>query len=262
MCPIAVIRAEFTMAFRVRSLTASDPPDAFPDPAKARAVLGYPDGLIAVGGDLNPERLLAAYHRGIFPWYNEDQPVLWWSPDPRAVIHPQRFHMSRRLAKELRGGKWSYSLNQAFEQVINGCAAGRDEHGTWITPAMQQAYLHMHTLGYAHSVESWYEGTLAGGIYGIRLGRCFFGESMYSKLTGGSKVAISGLIKIGLADGIELLDCQMPTEHLGSLGMQEMSRQDFLAWLANNVRSAMPIPDWRFAARSAAELAALRRRVA
>lgn len=246
------------MTFRVRLLTDEDPPDAFPDPAIARAVLGYPDGLIAVGGDLTPARLLAAYQRGIFPWYNEDQPVLWWSPNPRAIIYPQRFHMSRRLSQELRSNKWTYSLNQAFEEVIAGCASERGEHGTWITPAMQRAYLEMYTIGYAHSVESWYEGRLAGGIYGIRLGKCFFGESMYTRLTGGSKVAISGLINISLMDGIELLDCQMPTEHLRSLGMQELPRSDFLVLLSDFVQGARPLPEWRFAASNAAELAALR----
>ena len=248
------------MTFRVRLLTDNDPPDAFPDPAAARAVLGYPDGLVAVGGDLSPARLMAAYQRGIFPWYNEDQPVLWWSPNPRAIIYPQHFHMSRRLAQALRGNKWTYSLNQAFEQVIDGCASERGKHGTWITPAMRQAYVHMHTIGYAHSVESWYEGQLAGGIYGIRLGKCFFGESMYSKLTNGSKIAISGLINISLTDGIELLDCQMPTEHLRSLGMQEIPRSDFLALLAHCIQGATAMPKWRFDARNAAELAALRGR--
>ena len=246
------------MTFRVRLLTDNDPPDAFPDPAAARAVLGYPDGLIAVGGDLSPARLLAAYKRGIFPWYNEDQPILWWSPNPRAIIYPQHFHMSRRLAQELRSNKWTYSLNTAFEQVIDGCASERGKHGTWITPAMRQAYMHMHAIGYAHSVESWYEGQLAGGIYGIRLGKCFFGESMFSKQTGGSKVAISGLINISLIDEIELLDCQMPTQHLRSLGMQEIARPDFLALLTTAIRGATDLPDWHFAARNAAELAALR----
>jgi len=246
------------MTFRVRLLTDNDPPDAFPDPAAARAVLGYPDGLIAVGGDLSPARLLAAYKRGIFPWYNEDQPILWWSPNPRAIIYPQQFHMSRRLAQKLRSNKWTYSLNQAFEQVIDGCASERGKHGTWITPAMRQAYVDMHAIGYAHSVESWYEGQLAGGIYGIRLGKCFFGESMYSRLTDGSKVAISGLIHISMADGIELLDCQMPTEHLRSLGMQEIPRSDFLAMLPSITAGATALRDWHSDARNAAELVRLR----
>lgn len=258
MCPIAAIRADPGMTFRVRLLTESDPPDAFPDPAGARAVLGYPDGLIAIGGDLSLPRLLEAYRRGIFPWYNEDQPVLWWSPDPRAVIDPHLFHMSRSLARELRAGQWSYSLNQAFDQVIDGCATSRGKHGTWITPAMREAYIRMHRSGYAHSVESWYEGRLAGGIYGVRLGRCFFGESMFSRVTSGSKVAISGLVAICLGTGIDLLDCQLPSEHLRSLGMSEMPRTEFLRWLSTGAQDASPLTAWHFAARPAAELAKLR----
>lgn len=258
-CPTEALRDKLPMAFRVRKLAADDPPDAFPDPATVRAVLGHPDGLIAIGGDLAPERLLAAYRRGIFPWYNEDQPLLWWSPDPRAVIRPDNFHMSRRLGQELRSGKWSYSLNQAFGQVIEGCASNRGEHGTWITPAMRNAYLRMHELGYAHSVESWIDGQLAGGIYGIRLGRCFFGESMFTRLTGGSKVAISGLVHLSICDGIELIDCQMTNAHLRSLGMQEISRKNFIDWLKTAVTDAEPLPNWRFTARPAAELSALRK---
>lgn len=245
------------MAFRVRALAATDPPDSFPDPATARPALGYPDGLIAIGGDLSPERLIAAYSRGIFPWYNEDQPILWWSPDPRAIIVPETFHMSRSLARTLRRGGWEYSLNQEFHRVIEGCANARGEHGTWITAEMQDAYEKMHALGYAHSVESWFEGELAGGIYGIRLGKVFFGESMFTTLTGGSKVAISGLVSLCLSNGVTLLDCQMASEHLTTLGMEEVSREQFLQQLRPRVLPS-PDSDWSACRTPAESLSTLR----
>ncbi len=247
------------MAFRIRTLRPDDPPDSFPDPAEAGIALGYPDGLVAIGGDLSPERLLAAYRRGIFPWYNDDQPVLWWSPEPRAVILPTDFHMSRSTARLIRRGGWQYSLNEAFAEVISGCARNRGTHGTWITADMQAAYEEMHTRGYAHSVESWFEGKLAGGIYGIRLGRIFFGESMFSDLTGGSKIAISGLIAECLSDGIELLDCQLPSEHLRSLGMVEIVRADFLSAVQLGSREGSPRLDWRFRPKPAEPLISLRK---
>jgi len=242
------------MAFRIRTLNASDPPDSFPDATETGVALGYPDGLVAIGGDLAPERLLAAYRRGIFPWFNEDQPILWWSPDPRAVIYPEHFHMSRSLAKMLRDSDWEYSLNRAFPAVIEGCASNRGDYGTWITADMQAAYRTMHELGYAHSVESWYRGQLAGGIYGLKLGNVFFGESMFSSETGGSKVAISGLVKIGLEKGINMLDCQLPSEHLKTLGMTELPRKEFLAGLDREIRDIQCSHDWGFAPRAAKEL--------
>jgi len=246
------------MGFRIRRLHPDDPPESFPEAADAGTALGYPEGLIAVGGDLSPPRLIEAYSRGIFPWFNDDQPILWWSPNPRAVIYPERFHMSRSLARLIRSGTWQYSLNQAFDEVIHECAENRGEHGTWITDDMQEAYTTMHRMGYAHSVESWRDGELAGGIYGVRLGNAFFGESMFSRTTGGSKVAISGLIKLCLNNGIELLDCQLPSEHLRSLGMVEITRSDFLEYLKTGVQNHQAITDWGFPPRDAAELTSLR----
>jgi leucyl/phenylalanyl-tRNA--protein transferase len=222
------------MGFRIRTIQPSDPADAFPDPSAMGVALGYPDGLIAVGGDLSAERLLAAYERGIFPWFNDDQPILWWSPDPRAVIEPADFHMSRSLARAIRQGGWEYTINHCFAEVIRGCGDSRAEYGTWITPEMISAYIRLHELGYAHSIESWYQGELAGGIYGIRLGEIFFGESMFSLLGNGSKVAISALVYTALQEGISLLDCQVSSPHLASLGMTEIPRDAFLQRLAAN----------------------------
>jgi leucyl/phenylalanyl-tRNA--protein transferase len=235
------------MGFRVQAISANDPPDAFPDPAEMGTALGHPDGLIAIGGDLSPARLIAAYSRGIFPWFNDDQPILWWSPDPRAVFEPANFHLSRSLTRALRQGGWEYSVNHCFNEVIHGCANNRGADGTWITADMIAAYTRLHELGYAHSIESWYQGALAGGIYGIRLGKLFFGESMYSSVTNGSKVALSALVGLCPQVGIELIDCQVSSPHLVTLGMQEMSRQNFLQRLANNPKAltefALATPD-------------------
>lgn len=239
------------MAFRVRNLSPDDPPDTFPDPATAGLALGYPDGLLAIGGDLSPARLLAAYRRGIFPWYNDDQPILWWSPQPRAVIFPCRLHLSRSLRRDLRRNAWEYSLNQCFAEVIDGCATNRGAHGTWITAEMRAAFLRLHELGYAHSVESWRNGELAGGIYGIRLGGIFFGESMYSARTSGSKVALGGLARICLDEGIRVIDCQLESEHLSTLGMQSLRRDEFLERLPGWTAGETALPDWRFARRPA-----------
>lgn len=233
------------MSFRVTTLAPDDPPDAFPDPATAGTALGYPDGLIAIGGDLSTDRLLAAYQRGIFPWFNEDQPVLWWSPDPRAVIKPPTFHRSRSLNKELRRGNWTFTLNQNFEEVIAGCAENRGEHGTWITTDMRNAFSRLHELGYAHSVESWYDGRLAGGLYGLRLGKIFFAESMYTLISNGSKVALACLVQLAIEADIRLIDCQLESPHLATLGMQTMPRQEFLQQVARLSSAASALPDWR-----------------
>ena len=222
------------MGYRVKVIRAEDPPEAFPDPAAMGTALGHPEGLIAIGGDLSEERLLYAYAHGIFPWYNEDQPILWWSPDPRAVIRTNDFHLSRSLGKELRSRDWHFSVNRCFSQVIAGCAGNRGEYGTWITPEMERAFTLLHEQGHAHSVESWLEGELAGGIYGIAMGRMFFGESMFSRITNGSKVAISALAYLAEKLGIELIDCQVSSPHLETLGMREISRDAFLAELQDN----------------------------
>ncbi len=233
------------MGFRVRTLEPGDPPDAFPDPATAGVALGYPDGLLAIGGDLSSERLLAAYQRGIFPWFNDDQPVLWWSPDPRAVIRPDDFHASRRLQKELRQGHWSFTVNQDFVATIDGCAANRGEHGTWITPEMRAAFIRLHQLGYAHSIESWHDGKPGGGLYGVRLGRVFFAESMYTLITNGSKVALWSLVSLARDTGIELIDCQLESPHLATLGMTTLPRREFLTLLARLTAGATALPGWR-----------------
>lgn len=244
------------MGFRVKVLGPSDPPDSFPDAALAGIALGQPDGLLAIGGDLSPERLLAAYRKGIFPWFNEDQPILWWSPDPRAVIFPTHFHMSRSLVRHLKRGGWQYSLNTCFDEVIRRCATGRGKYGTWITREMIDAYSQLHKLGYAHSVESWYNGELAGGIYGIRLGSIFFGESMFSIYTDGSKVALSALVKICLEVGIIVIDCQVESAHLTTLGMEQIPRDDFIRLVDDSVRGAAALHDWKLPIRDGTRILA------
>jgi leucyl/phenylalanyl-tRNA--protein transferase len=233
------------MTFRVKLLQPNDPPDSFPDPEEARATLGYPDGLIAIGGDLSSARLLHAYRNGIFPWYNDDQPIMWWSPDPRAILLPDNFHMSRSLARRLRRESWAFSVNRCFSDVIRHCASDRGEHGTWITQDMIRAYENLHRLGFAHSVEAWRNNELAGGVYGVRLGGVFFGESMFSRSTDGSKVALSALLQIARSEGISLIDCQLESHHLRTLGMREVDRAEFLHYLAAATNTARALPDWQ-----------------
>ncbi|HEY5672675.1 MAG TPA: leucyl/phenylalanyl-tRNA--protein transferase [Malonomonas sp.] len=187
-------------------------------------------GLLAVGGDLSPERLLLAYSLGIFPWYNPGEPILWWSPDPRCVLFPAELHVSRSLQRFMRKQSFRISFNENFAGVIYWCRGLRknpDGSGTWITPEMQQAFIRLHQLGFAHSVECWEGDELVGGIYGVCLGRCFFGESMFSRRDNASKVALVYLLRRLEAAGFELLDCQQPTDHLFSMGAREISRQQF-----------------------------------
>lgn len=187
-------------------------------------------GLLAVGGDLSPERLLFAYSLGIFPWYNEGEPILWWSPDPRCVLIPDGLHISRSLYKTLRSGRYRLTLNQAFDQVMQGCRELRkEEGGTWITPDMLVAYHKLFLLGFAHSVECWEGDKLVGGLYGLCLGRCFFGESMFSLRPDASKVALAGLVGSLRESGFEVIDCQQTTDHLLSLGAREIRREEFLS---------------------------------
>jgi leucyl/phenylalanyl-tRNA---protein transferase len=196
--------------------------------------LASPEGLLAVGGDLRSARLLEAYRHGIFPWYNPGQPVLWWSPDPRTVLFPERLRISRSLGKTLRHGNFRVTLDRAFENVIDACAGPRRHHpagGTWITSEMRAAYCRLHKEGYAHSVETWSGETLAGGLYGVALGGAFFGESMFSHATDASKVALAHLVGKIKSWGYRLIDCQVASEHLFSLGAEEIPRQDFLAAL-------------------------------
>jgi len=201
----------------------------FPSPELA---LDHPNGLLAVGGDLSPRRLLSAYRNGIFPWYSEGEPILWWSPDPRAVLFPSQLKISRSLRKVLRRGEYEITLDRAFEQVILGCAGVRPhQEGTWIVPAMQHAYFHLHQLGFAHSVECWYEGELVGGLYGITLGKVFFGESMFSSRSDASKVAFAHFVRQLIAWDYQLIDSQVGNDHMFSLGVSEISRDEYLALL-------------------------------
>ncbi len=201
-------------------------PARFPDPGYA---LDEPNGLLAVGGDLSPARLLNAYRQGIFPWYSDGQPILWWSPAPRTVLFPDRLKVRRSLQKRLRNGGFQISFDRAFGEVIEACSESRhDQDGTWITEAMKQAYTTLHHLGFAHSVEVWQDGKLVGGLYGVSMGKVFFGESMFSRERDASKVALVALVKKLHAWGFALIDCQVGSEHLFSLGAEAILREDFL----------------------------------
>ncbi len=203
---------------------------SFPPLEKA---LREPNGLLAAGGDLSPERLLAAYRHGCFPWYQDGQPVLWWSPDPRTVLYPEELHISRSLRKKLRQGIFSVTFDRAFREVIEGCAAPRSyADGTWITATMQNAYMRLHQLGIAHSVEVWQDQQLVGGLYGLAIGRLFFGESMFSRATDASKIGFVALVERLQDWGFKMIDCQMPTQHLASFGARPISREAFAETLA------------------------------
>ncbi len=213
-------------------LTILDPTvtgDPFPNVAHA---LREPDGLLAVGGNLQPDLLVNAYRRGIFPWYSESQPILWWSPDPRAVLFPDDFRMSRSLRKTLRRNLFQVTLNQCFDEVMLACAARRPQHdGTWITQAMIDAYITLHQRALAHSVETWRDGELVGGLYGVAVGRVFFGESMFSRVSDASKVALVHLVDILRAGGFQLIDCQITSDHLQRMGVQQIPRAEFVQLL-------------------------------
>jgi leucyl/phenylalanyl-tRNA--protein transferase len=199
----------------------------------ASQALEDPNGLLAAHGDLAPDTLLAAYRAGIFPWYAAGQPILWWSPDPRAVFFPARLHVSRSLARTLRRESFEVGIDRDFAGVIDGCASPRgDEDGTWITPEMRAAYLRLHQLGHAHSVECRHAGRLVGGLYGVAIGRVFFGESMFSRMTDASKVALATLCGWLTDWGYELFDCQVGNPHLSSLGAVALPRPVFTDMLA------------------------------
>lgn len=186
------------------------------------------DGLLALGGDLSPERLLLAYRSGIFPWYNEDEPPLWWCPDPRFVLFPDQLYVSKSMKQLLKRNAFEVTINRAFQEVIHTCGRIRyDQEGTWITPAIEDAYNELHRLGYAVSVEAWQEGSLAGGFYGIRMGPFFFGESMFSKVSNASKYAFISYVQQLQAEGVLLVDCQVYTPHLESLGAEMIPRSQF-----------------------------------
>jgi len=216
---------------------------AFPPPEEAE-----PDGLLAVGGDLDPKRLLLAYSHGIFPWYEEGLPILWHSPDPRMVLRPAELRVSRSLRKALRHGCYEVRLDTCFDQVIRHCADLRRERGegTWITAEMHDAYLRLHDLGYAHSVESFQDGELAGGLYGVSLGGTFFGESMFARRSNASKVAFVRLVHQLRAWGFDLVDCQIYTEHLARFGAEPWERGRFLRALRRSLAGRTRRGPWRF----------------
>jgi leucyl/phenylalanyl-tRNA--protein transferase len=220
---------------------------AFPPP---EAALEDPPGLLAAGGDLSVARLAAAYRRGIFPWYDDRSPILWWCPDPRAVIRPDEVRIARSLRKRLRQGAFRVTADQAFDRVVAACAAPRRnadgvEDGTWITADMRAAYGRLHEAGIAHSIEVWMDDQLAGGLYGIAIGRCFFGESMFAARSDASKIAFVYLLGQLGAWGFPLVDCQLPNPHLQRLGVHTMARADFLAELEGLVDLPSPPSPWR-----------------
>jgi leucyl/phenylalanyl-tRNA--protein transferase len=212
------------------------------------AALDEPNGLLAAGGDLSSTRLLEAYRHGIFPWYSEGQPILWWSPDPRMVLFPDELKVSRSLAKRLRRQDYEIRFDSAFHEVMVSCAtvprAGQD--GTWITPEMIDAYCSLHELGYAHSVETWMDGRLTGGIYGVAISRMFYGESMFHRATDASKIALVYLMRHLEKSGFGMMDCQMKTQHLASLGGREIPRHEFSRRLAELVNSPQAPGKWTF----------------
>lgn len=219
-------------------LSRDDPPELFPPVERA---LRDPPGLLAAGGDLSAQRLLAAYRRGIFPWYSEGQPVLWWAPDPRAVLFPEEFRRSRSLAKSERNRGFEIRFDVDFEGTVADCAAARPgSDGTWITAEMRAAYSRLHRLGVAHSVEAWRAGKRVGGLYGLQLGRVFFGESMFSRESDASKVALSALVRRAIARGTRLIDCQLASRHLASLGSRIIPRAAFVALLEEHAAAGIP----------------------
>jgi leucyl/phenylalanyl-tRNA--protein transferase len=221
-------------------LSARDP---FPPIERA---LVDPNGLLAAGGDLSAARLVDAYSRGIFPWFNEDDPVLWWSPDPRMVLFLDEFRVSRSLRRVMRSGAFTVSVDTAFEDVMRGCAEPRPRQGgTWITEDMLDAYVALAVGGLAHSIEVWAGPSLVGGVYGVAIGRMFFGESMFSRVSNASKVALAVLVRQLRRWGFEVIDCQMATSHLASLGAREIRRREFLA-LVHRLTAAPGVPPpWR-----------------
>ncbi len=217
------------------------PADPFPPVEQA---LDHPDGLLAAGGTLTLKRLVEAYRHGIFPWFNDGDPVLWWSPDPRTVLAPPRLHVSHSLRKKLKKGAFFVTIDAVFGRVLDGCAAPRAaDSGTWLTGHMRRAYTSLHLAGFAHSIEVWMDGELAGGMYGVAIGRMFFGESMFSRRTDASKIAMARLAVQLDRWQVPLIDCQLETEHLLSLGAERMPRRQFVREVERLVRE--PDPAWR-----------------
>ena len=216
---------------------------AFPPPH-----LASKEGLLAVGGDLSRKRLLHAYRMGIFPWFSDDEPILWWSPDPRLVLYPHEIKISKTLKKIIRKGIFKVTMDTAFAQVITQCAQIRlqNNQGTWIVEDMIHAYCKLHETGFAHSVEAWYQGELAGGLYGVSLGKCFFGESMFTRISNASNVALVTLVEYLNALSFDMIDCQLTTQHLLRFGAREIPRVKFLKQLEKSLKASTKIGKWCF----------------
>ena len=231
---------------RLHWLDPRNPHQPFPP---VHLAMRDPNGLLAIGGDLSTTRLLSAYRQGIFPWYNPDEPILWWCPDPRTVLRPDELHVSRSFGKAVRRGDYALTLDRAFQSVLQACAGERQKsRGTWLGDDMRYAYNELHARGHAHSVEVWRDGELIGGLYGIALGRVFFGESMFSRATDASKIALYWLCRQLQRWRFELIDCQISSAHLLSLGARELPRSEFLPQLALAVQGPSPTPRWSFEA--------------
>ena len=215
----------------------------FPNPRYAST-----EGLLAYGGDLSPNRLLTAYRKGIFPWFNADDPILWWSPDPRLVLYPDQFKMHKSFKRVLRNGGFSVTFDYMFEEVIRHCGSvpRGDQNGTWLTTEMQQAYIELHEMGFAHSVEVYFEGELVGGLYGIAMGKAFFGESMFSLKANASKVAFKALSDVLGLRGYDFIDCQVINEHLVRLGATAISRDSFLDALEDSLTKPSDLGSWQY----------------
>ena len=227
-------------------LTWLEAGDGFPP---VEAALKEPNGLLAAGGDLSPPRLLEAYRRGIFPWFSGDEPLLWWAPDPRMVLYCDELKVSRSLDKNLRNKGYETRVDTAFEQVLEGCSSRRQ---TWLGPQMQEAYLGLHRAGHAHCFETWLEGDLVGGLYGVAIGRMFYGESMFSRATDASKVALVRLVGLLKEKGFPLIDCQVHTPLLASLGAREIPRRSFMRQIVALVNYAEPPGKWTMSTQGAA----------
>lgn len=220
-----------------------EPSSQFPP---IHTALDEPNGLLAAGGDLSPEMLLRAYRHGIFPWYSDGQPILWWSPDPRCVIHRDHLHISRSLRKHQRRHAWQVTFDQCFEEVVKACAQRGPEEGTWITPEMHSAYCALHRLGHAHSIEVWDAGRLVGGLYGIAIQSCFFGESMFSRASNASKIAFWALCEQLHRWHYQLIDCQIENPHLMRLGAQTLPREEFSTLLQAGLNARPHHTEWKF----------------
>jgi len=231
-------------SLRIYWLDPATPDAAFPDPELA---LTQPNGLLAMGGDLSPQRLQRAYAAGIFPWYNPDEAILWWCPDPRTVFETGHLHVSQRLARTLARHDYALTLDEAFGDVLSGCAADRaGQPGTWLGADMQAAYMRLHTLGHAHSIEVWRHGCLVGGLYGVAIGRMFFGESMFSRVSDASKIALVWLARQLAAWDFPLLDGQVGSGHLYRMGAYDMPRSSFLQHVEKLQHQSAPAAPWRF----------------